>query len=219
MKNALLAGASGLVGKELLHQLLEHPGYKRIFIIVRKQIQLDHPKLNQLIVDFDKIEGLDIYEPIDEVFCTLGTTIKKAGSQEAFRKVDLDYVLSLGKFCEVHEVRKFLVVSAMGADASSRIFYNRVKGEMEQGIQALGIPMKFIFRPSLLLGDRKEFRLGERIAQALMTAIGFLFIGGLKKYRAVHARTVAKAMINVANSNADNFLILDSSQIQALGIS
>lgn len=217
MKTALLAGASGLVGNELLHQLLEHPAYSRVITVSRKPIDLEHPKLLSLIVNFEKPEDITVTGMVNDVFCALGTTIKKAGSQPAFRKVDHYYVAGLAKWSESNRVSQFLVVSAMGADPASRIFYNRVKGEMEQSVAALNIPGKFVFRPSLLLGNRKEFRLGERVSQVMMQILGFLFVGGLKKYKAISASTVVRAMIRAANTEGIAPATFNSAQIQALG--
>ncbi len=212
-KNALIAGATGLVGNELMQQLIADPAYDRIIILVRKKTTNEHPKLIQQLVDFEQIEKTVPVLPVDEVYCALGTTIKKAGSQQAFRKVDLDYVLGLGKFCEKNKINKLLIVSAMGANASSGIFYNRVKGEMEAGIKALTIPCKFIFRPSLLMGKRAEFRSGERVAQSVMGALGLLFFGGLKKYKPVWAKDVAAAMIRTARTRMDDFCVIESGEM------
>jgi len=213
MKNALIAGASGLVGSELLQLLLKGNEYDKVIAIVRKPLGFKHPKLIQEEVDFNKLTEFAPSFAVTDVFCTLGTTIRKAGSQEAFRKVDYDYVVGIGKFSERTGVQRFLVVSSMGADAASRIFYNRVKGEMEKAVQQLNIPSIFIFRPSLLIGKRSEFRPGERIAQVLMGGLGFLFIGGLKKYRPIPASTVANAMLTVALTRKEDRLVLDSAEI------
>jgi uncharacterized protein YbjT (DUF2867 family) len=213
-KNALIAGATGLVGNELLQHLLQSDEYKKVVILVRKPLELSYPKLVQQQVEFDKIASLAPLVPVHDVYCALGTTIKKAGSQPAFRKVDYDYVTDLGKFCEKHGVSKFLVVSAMGADVDSKVFYNRVKGEMEEALRRLNIPSIAIFRPSLLMGKRKEFRLGERVAQGVMGGLGFLFIGGLLKYKPISAAKVARAMINQAGRPTCGFQVVDSGAMQ-----
>ncbi len=212
-KNALIAGATGLVGNELMQQLLADPAYDKIIVLVRKPMSFQHPRLIQQQVDFEQLGKLIPVLPVDEVFCSLGTTIKKAGSQDAFRKVDFEYVISLGKFCEKNRVRHLLVVSAMGADAASRIFYNRVKGEMEAGIRKLSVPYKSVFRPSLLMGKRAEFRLGERIAQSVMGGLGFIFAGVLKKYKPIQAREVASAMIRTAKTRKEPYLIIESAEM------
>jgi uncharacterized protein YbjT (DUF2867 family) len=174
---------------------------------------MDHPKLIQIPVNYDQLESLSLPVQVHHVFCALGTTIKTAGSQDAFRKVDHDYVVNLAKFCAKNGVRKFLVVSAMGADSSSRIFYNRVKGEMEVAIQQLSIPTVAIFRPSLLMGKRKEFRSGEKVAQAIMGVLGFLFVGAMKKYKAIPAIIVANAMIQTALNGKESHQVFNSAEI------
>jgi len=215
--NALIAGATGLVGNQLLEQLLADANYSTVVILVRKPIPMDHPKLSQLVVDYDQLESLTLPVEVQHVFCALGTTIKTAGSQEAFRCVDHDYVIRVGKYCENHRAQKFLVVSAMGANSSSGVFYNRVKGEMEIAVRQLSIPFIAIFRPSLLIGKRKEFRMGERFAQGLLGSLGFLFIGGLKRYKPIQAATVARAMIRIASMPNKGFRVLDSGEMAEVG--
>ena len=215
-RNALIAGASGLVGNSLLKQLLTDDLYENVVVIVRKPLEFKHPKLTQLLVDFDLLDTFEAGMPVDDVFCALGTTIKTAGSQEAFYKVDFTYVVNLGKWCEHNAVQRFLIVSAMGASAKSGIFYNRVKGEMEAAVRQLHIPQVQVFRPSLLMGNRNEKRGGEKIAQVVMGALGFLFVGPLLKYKAIHADVVAGAMINAAKSGVNGFTVYESGQMQLM---
>jgi uncharacterized protein YbjT (DUF2867 family) len=215
-RNALIAGATGLVGKSLLQQLLLDDAYEKVIIITRKHIEIAHPKLIQFQIDFDKLESLRLDYKIDDVFCSLGTTIKTAGSQEAFYKVDFTFVVNLGKWCEANEVKKFLIVSAMGANAKSGIFYNRVKGEMEAAVRKLNISQIQIFRPSLLMGNRTEKRGGERIAQVVMGTLGFLFVGFLKKYKGIQADTVAGVMIKAAKTEVKGFRINESNEMQEM---
>ncbi len=215
-RNALIAGATGLVGSSLLRQLLADDQYDKVIVITRKPLDISHTKLVQQQIDFDKIESLEIGFQIDDVFCALGTTIKTAGSQDAFYKVDFTYVVNLGKWCEGKGVKRFLIVSAMGANAKSGIFYNRVKGEMETAVSQLNIPQKQVFRPSLLMGNRTEKRGGEKIAQAVMRGLGFLFAGPLLKYKGIHADMVAKAMIKAAKSDSTGFKIIESGEMQGM---
>ncbi|NVO20112.1 MAG: NAD(P)H-binding protein [Bacteroidetes bacterium] len=216
-RNAIIAGASGLVGNELLRQLLDDPKYSNVLILVRKKLPLEHPKLTQLEINFDNIAAQILPFPVQDAFCTLGTTIKKAGSREAFRKVDYDYVMAFGNCCKRNRVSKFLLVSAMGADSNSGIYYNRVKGDIENAIQQIDLPSVVILRPSLLMGKRKEFRLGERFAQAVIGASGFLFMGGLKKYKPIQAGKVASAMVAAAKANTGSIRILNSDEMQDAG--
>lgn len=215
-RNALIAGATGLVGSSLLKQLLDDDQYEKVIAITRKPLEITHAKLVQQPVDFDTIETLNTGFQVDDVFCTLGTTIKTAGSQDAFYKVDYTYVVNLGKWCATNNVRRFLVVSAMGANPESGIFYNRVKGEMEVAVSKLNISQKQIFRPSLLMGNRNEKRGGEKIAQVVMGALGFLFVGPLLKYKGIHADVVAGAMIKASKLNASGFKIYESGEMHGI---
>lgn len=216
-RKALIAGATGLVGNCLLQQLLADEMYDKILVVTRKPIDILHPKLIKQQIDFNTIETLKLEFKVDDVFCALGTTIKTAGSKDAFYKVDYTYVVNLGKWCEANSVQRFLVVSAMGANAKSGIFYNRVKGKMETSVSQLNIPQIQIFRPSLLMGDRKEKRGGEKIAQVIMGTLGFLFVGPLLKYKGIHADVVAKAMIKAVNQDFAGFKIYESGEMQVKG--
>ena len=215
-RNALIAGATGLVGSHLLKRLLADDQYEKVIIITRKPLENQHPKLIQKKIDFDKIESLKLDLQIDDVFCALGTTIKTAGSQDAFYKVDFTYVVSLGKWCAANGVQRFLIVSAMGASAKSSIFYSRVKGEMETTVSQLNIAQIQVFRPSLLMGDRNEKRGGEKLAQIVMGTLGFLFAGPLLKYKGIHADVVAQAMIKSAKADVKGFIVFESGQMQKM---
>lgn len=198
-KSALLAGATGLVGGFVLRRLLAHPGYSRVESWGRRELPIHDQKFTQRIVDFARLgAGVPGIAP-DEVFCCLGTTIRKAGTEEVFRRVDYDYPLALARFAKAVGAGKFLMVSALGADPKSAVFYNRVKGEVEQEIAAVGLPAAYFFRPSLLLGPRAESRPGEKIGIAAGKLLAPLLIGGLRKYRPIHADAVAAAMVHVAN--------------------
>lgn len=195
MRTALVAGATGLVGGELLRILLERPEYGRVVAIGRRKLDLTHGKLEQRLVDFDHLdEAADAFR-VDDVYCSVGTTLKKAGSQEAQRRVDYDYQLAVARGALGGGARQFLVVSSMGADPKSTFFYNRIKGELERDVAALGLPSVRIFRPSLLLGERQELRRGERIAVKLSPLFAPLFPA---KYRPILARDVALAMVKAA---------------------
>ena len=196
----LVAGATGLVGGYVLRRLLAHPSYSHVEILVRRESPIRNPKFAQRIVDFEHIDtGVPGIAP-DEVFCCLGTTIRKAGSEEGFRRVDYEYPLALARLAKAAGAGTFVMVSALGADPKSAVFYNRVKGEVEQAIAGVGLSAAYFFRPSLLLGARAENRPVEKIGIAVGKAIAPLMIGGLRKYRPVHADTVAAAMVYVANN-------------------
>lgn len=195
---ALIAGATGLIGGFCLQDLLGE--YSKVISLVRKPTGLTHPKLTELIVNFDELSSQPL-QRCDDVFCTLGTTIRKAGSQDAFRKVDFGYPAALAGWTQRAGAKQFLVVSSVGADPNTSNFYLKTKGQMEESIQRVNFQSLHIFRPSLLMGPREETRLGEQISTPIMKALGVLMIGPLSKYRAIKAGTVAQAMVHAAQQN------------------
>lgn len=217
MRTALLLGGSGLIGGHCLDLLLRDEAYTQVIALVRKPLPITHPKLTQYSVDFDRLQDFAHLLKADDVFCCLGTTIKKAGSQEAFRKVDFTYAHEAAKLAASNRATQFLLVSSLGADAKSSVFYSRVKGEIEAAVSALNFTSVSIFRPSLLLGERAEFRFGERLAEPVAKALSFFLIGGLRKYRAIEARTVAAAMIEIAKAQTKDVNIYESDRIQRIG--
>jgi uncharacterized protein YbjT (DUF2867 family) len=198
MRSALLVGASGLIGSRLLTRLLSHPEYERVTIWARRPVSLEIHKFAQVVVDFERLQEHAHQFAANDVYVALGSTMKKAGSQEAFRRVDHDYPIEVARIALRQGVQRFLMVSALGADTRSRVFYNRVKGEVETEIRALGLPKVWLFRPSLLVGDRAESRPGERAAIAVGKVIAPFMIGGLRRYRPIAADAVAAAMIHAA---------------------
>jgi uncharacterized protein YbjT (DUF2867 family) len=191
-RSALLAGATGLVGSFLLERLLASPRYARVVIWARRGIGKAHPKLKVEIIDFERLAQRRL--EADDVFCCLGSTIRQAGSQKAFHHVDFDYPVALAGAAARAGAKRFLVVSALGANPRSRVFYNRVKGEMEKAVRVAAVPKTYIFRPSLLSGPRKEERPGEKIGLVVGALLGPL----LGKYRPIHADRVAAAMVRAA---------------------
>ncbi|HSP78452.1 MAG TPA: NAD(P)H-binding protein [Myxococcaceae bacterium] len=213
-RNALVTGASGLVGGHLLDALLEDPLYQQVHSLGRRALPREHAKLEQRTVDFARLEDESL-PAAEDAFCCLGTTLKKAGSQEAFRAVDHDAVLAFARAARRAGARRFLVVTALGADPHSRIFYNRVKGEVEEALQGLGFESLVLLRPSLLLGERAESRPGERAAIVLSRALGPLLrpFGG----RPIEARTVARAMRALAHQAPPGVRVALSGELQELG--
>lgn len=212
MKTAAIAGASGLVGSHLLALLLEQQDYGKVIALVRKPLPVAHPKLEQQVVDFNDPETLKT--GADDVFSCLGTTIAKAGSQEKFREIDHDYPLNLAKAAMAGGATGFYIVSAAGADSHSSIFYSRVKGELDNTLSGMGFARLGIFRPSMLLGDRQEFRLGEKIGKMLMQGLAFMIPA---KWKAVHAATVARAMLKFALGEEQGTRIIDNADIRKTG--
>ncbi|RFU62443.1 NAD-dependent epimerase/dehydratase family protein [Peribacillus glennii] len=213
-KSALIVGASGLVGSELLQILLNEGAYRKITAIVRKPLGIQHPKLEEKTVDFNHLDHYSEYFIADDVFCCLGTTIKKAGTKEEMTKVDVGYPLAAAKLSFENGASKFLVISSMGADPDALVAYSRMKGMLEQELSKVGFQSLHIFRPSLLLGNRKEFRAGESAAGFLFPLLSFLLVGPLKKYKAIQAATVALAMYRAAQSGKKGKTIYLSDEIQ-----
>lgn len=211
MAVAVLAGTTGLVGGHLLDLLLNDERYTRVVALSRKALDRQHPKLQNLVVDFARLEEYAAQLKAEDVFCCLGTTIRQAGSQAAFRKVDFDYPLNLAKVTQEQGAKQYLLVTALGSDRASSIFYNRVKGEVEEAIGQVGFDSYHIFQPSMLLGDRKESRAGEGVGKAVMTALDFLIP---KKYKAIEATKVAKGMLAIAKQNQAGTHIHVSGELQ-----
>jgi len=194
----MLLGATGLTGGKVLQGLLGREEVTQVVALVRHKLPKLHDKLAQHEVDFDRLEDHAELFDVDVIICCLGTTIKKAGSQDQFRKVDLGYPMKAGELGRSRGVRAFILMSAIGASSSSTIFYNRVKGELEDALRDLDYPYLSIYHPSLLLGDRKEQRTAEALGIKAMPLVNRLLIGPLDKYRGIEAQTVASAMVNEA---------------------
>lgn len=212
-KTAVILGATGLVGGELLSLLLKDDFYGKVKAVARSKSEVEDPKLEWIIADFDNRSQLDDKIAADHVFCCLGTTMKKAGSKDAFYKVDFHYPLEFAKLAQAKGATQFSLVSAMGANVQSRIFYNRVKGEVEVAVSSVPFKGTNIFRPSLILGDRKEKRLGEKIAILLSGIISPFMIGPLKKYKPIQAAAIALGMLKIAKQDLNGFYIFESDQI------
>ena len=216
MKTALIIGSSGLIGKQLLSLLLESKDYDKVIVFNRKEMALNHPKLVQQLIDFEDIPSYKNLIKGDDFFCTIGTTIKKAGNKEAFRKVDFSYPKQFAEIAKTNNIKHFLIVSSLGADVNSSNFYLKTKGEIEQFIINSNIEIVSIFRPSILSGNRKEFRLGEKFGLMLMKVFSFLFIGNLKKYKPIASETVAQGMFAAAQKNKLGVSIYESDSIKNL---
>ncbi|WP_340031782.1 oxidoreductase [Paenibacillus sp. FSL K6-1122] len=218
-RKAMVIGATGLVGELLVQNLLEHPAYSLVRVLVRRPLELQHPKLEQHVVDWEQLERQDhLFDGIDDLYCCLGTTIKKAGSQDNFRQVDYHYPVRAATIAKQHGVLQMLVISSMGASAGSRVFYSRTKGEMEDALSDIGFPSLHIFRPSLILGDRNEKRFGEQMAAYAMKFLDRWMKGRADKYRAVHAATIAQAMANIALVQTQGNHVYSNEVIHVLGV-
>lgn len=201
-RTAVLAGATGLVGGELLPLLLESSLYREVRVLTRRALRRSHPRLRELMLpDFDRLPEQGQALQADDVFCCLGTTLRKAGSRAAFEKVDYGHVLALAKACRSAGARRFFVISAAGASAGSAAYYSRVKAHMETDVAKLGFEATHILRPSLLLGERGESRPAERLGQWISPLLAPLLSGPLRKYRPIEAAEVARAMLKLAEAD------------------
>ena len=213
METAIIIGATGLTGSALLNKLLNDDNFNRVISFSRKQIKLTHPKLIQHTIDFNQLNNYKDLIKGDVVFCCMGTTIKTAGSQEAFKKVDLIYPTEFAKIAKQNGVKAFYLQSSLGADSNSNNFYLKTKGEAEHKIQQLNFMSFAVFKPSILLGKRFEFRFGEFVVKVVMRLFSFLFIKKLKRYKAIHANQVAIAMINQAKLNKPGNFIIENEEM------
>ena len=210
MRTAIVAGASGLIGGELIKKLIASDDFRLIYIISRKKSGFDHEKIKELVIDFNKIDQLKFDAPIDDVFCTLGTTMKKAGSRDNFKKVDFEYVVALANLGKKAGASRFLVISSMGADPKSSVFYNKIKGMTEEALTKIGFNQLVILRPSLLLGERSEMRIAERLSGFFMKALNFLIPDN---YKAINAEKVATCMLKSALESTGNISIIKSGEM------
>lgn len=216
MKTALLVGATGLVGGFVLEKLLQDAYYDSVTILTRKTLGKSHPKLKEVLVNFDQLQNHAKDIKADVVFCCLGTTIKQAGSQEAFKKVDYEYPLRVAEIAKQNGTEKYLLITALGSSKSSMIFYNRVKGEVEEAIGKLNFNAFHILQPSLIIGERKESRTGEGIAQKLSPVYDVLMFGPLAKYKSIKAEQIAKAMIHFSKSETKGIMRHESDALQKI---
>lgn len=215
-KTACIFGSTGLIGSHLLDLLVNDSRYERIIVFNRSLKYYTHPKIKQILSDYESISEVSNELDANEYYCCLGTTIKKAKTREAFEYVDYLLPLQIARIAIENKVDKYLIVSSIGASEQSRNFYLRTKGKMEQEVSRLGIKRLHIFRPSMLLGKRNEKRLAESVGQVFMKFFGFLMFGVLRKYKAIHAKTVAAAMLAVANQNTDKKFFA-SDEIENIG--
>lgn len=215
MKTALLFGATGLVGRELLKRLLVDPHYSLVKVFLRKKLTVKHLNAEVHQVNFDSLRNSEMFMSGDDCFCALGTTRKMAGSAEAFRKVDLDYVIEIAKLAKAHGVKRFIVVSSIGSNVKSSNLYLRTKAEMEEALKQIGFEQLTIVRPSFLLGKRREVRIGERIGTFFAIALSPVMLGPLMRYRPIKAKVVAKAMIHLANGTPEK-VVYESDELVEL---
>ncbi|WP_241559256.1 NAD-dependent epimerase/dehydratase family protein [Lysinibacillus halotolerans] len=197
MRSAIVVGGTGLVGTALVKLLCDSEEYVSVTVLSRRKLDFEHPKLTVKVRSFDQLEEKDI-DFAHEVFCCLGTTMKKAKTKEQFEKIDVEYPLHIASLAKKCGIMHFIIISAIGASEKSAFYYNKVKGKLERELMALELPQLSIVRPSLLVGDRMEFRLGEKTGEWLLKGLNPFFIGPLKKYRPIEATQLALAMKVIA---------------------
>lgn len=211
MKVALLAGGTGLIGSQLLEFLVNDSRYQKIKCLTRNSLGLSHEKIEIIKTDGSNLKDIASQLEADDIFCCLGTTIKKAKTEEAFKKIDFEYPLHLASICQAKGAKQFLLISSLGANANSSVFYNKVKGEVENAITSIGFSCFHILRPSLLLGPRLETRSGEDAAKVFFKLFGFLVP---LKYKAIEAAKVARAMLHLAKQDESGKFVHESKSLQ-----
>ncbi|HZG41564.1 MAG TPA: oxidoreductase [Longimicrobium sp.] len=201
----------------MLTLLLEDPAYARVAVLGRRPTGFGHPKLTEHVAPLDRMAEHAGAFAVDDVFCCLGTTLRTAGSREAFSAVDLDAVALGARLAAEQGAARYLVVTSAGAGVRSPFFYSRVKGQAEEAVTALPFRSTVILRPSQLLGERGEWRPVEAVAQRVMAALGPAFVGPLRRYRAIDAAVVARAMVRLARQAPRGVRVVESDEIQDIG--
>lgn len=216
MKKALVFGATGFIGSQLLPMLLASTDYDRVTIVVRRDPGLTHAKLVTLVGDLDALPTLADQIDVDDVFIALGTTKAKVPDEAAYYRIDHDYPVRAAALAQARGATGVFLVTAVGANVDSSLFYIRTKGETERDVIALGIARTHIFRPSQLLGQREERRLLERFSIAVWPMIDWLFMGGARKYRGIAGADVARAMVGAASDSATGVRIHEWAAMKVL---
>lgn len=216
MKKAVLFGASGFVGLYLLDELLNNPDYEKVIIVVRKDLNINHPKLKTLIGDYHSLSDLKEQIVADDIFITLGTTKKKTPKQDEYYQIDHDYPVLAAKIAQANGATAIFLLTAIGANPKSSVFYVRTKGDVEQDIIALNFDHTHIFRPSMIMGERKEKRPLEKIMMRIWWVVNPLFIGKMNKYRGINGKDIAKAMNNSAKDQTAKITVYHWEEMNAL---
>lgn len=215
-KTAIVIGASGAVGSELLELLLADNRYEKVKLFARSKSNVTHVKIEEYIIDMLQLEKQADVFTADEVYCCIGTTKAKTPDKDAYHKIDYGIPVAAAKLASANGIKTFIVISAIGADAESKIFYNRTKGEMQDAVLSESIAKTHILQPSLIVANRREHRFVEKVAEGLMWLIDPLLFGGAIKFRSIKANTIAKAMLWLANNSYPE-VIVASDKIEKLG--
>lgn len=215
-KTAIILGATGLTGNSILQKLIEDKRYDTIKLFSRSKIEGLPKKVTQFIGDLFEIEQFKVDFTADEVYCCIGTTAKKTPNKVLYKQIDYGIPVSAAKLTKENGINTFLVISAMGANIKSRVFYNKIKGEMERDVLQQNIKNTFILRPSLIGGERNELRVIEKLGLFVFKMIQPLFIGKLKDYKIIYSESIAQAMINLANTTNHTEAIISSNNIKRI---
>ena len=216
---AVIAGSTGAIGRQLMALLIASPRFEKILVLHHRLTPYTGlAKVEQLVVDFAAIPAARAAgDDLEAVFCCVGTTQKMAGSTEAFQRVDRDVPISLARWASANDAKSFVGISSVDARATARSVYLKTKGEMETGVAAAGVRSTYLLRPSLLAGGRDEYRMAERVGNRVLAVIEPVMVGPLRKYQAVHTKTVARAMLACADRHAPGLHIVESDVVQKLG--
>ncbi|MBD0851322.1 NAD(P)H-binding protein [Maribacter arenosus] len=207
MKTAIILGATGLTGGKLLELLLNDPNYTKIKLFSRSSVGISDPKIEEYLGDMFNLNDFKAQFTGEEVFCCIGTTKSKTPNKEFYKKIDFGIAKSAALLAKENGIKTFIVISALGANAKSPIFYNRIKGQMEEAVLQMQIPKTHILQPSLIGGKREERRIGEWIFKQLMKVANLVMAGPLKKYKSIHPISIAKAMVWIANNEYERVRI------------
>jgi len=214
-KKALIIGSTGLIGRELLPVLLEEDAYEHVYALVRRPRHAKHKKLTEFVIDFDHLQAEESFFQVDDVFCCLGTTIKKAGSRDAMKKVDVEYPVRIAQLAKKRGATHFLVVSATGASTNSLFSYSRMKGELEEELKNISYNTLSILHPSLLLGNREEYRFMEGLANKAIKGIEKVKRSSISSRIAIEGKKVALAMNSIAQTSEKGVHVYSPKQIEA----
>lgn len=218
-RTALIFGATGAVGRHCLGELLASPRYSRVVLISRRATGRSDPKLSEIVTPLDRLGFLTVADvgKVDDAFCCLGTTQATAGSSEAFRHIECEYPRIGARLAKTCGAEQFLIITAIGADPRSPIFYNKIKGEVEAAVAAEGLASTSILRPSLLLGERDEFRWKEKLGEPVMRVLSLVMVGPARRLRPIEVETVARAMVRMAQNPKPGVTVYSSDRIAAIG--
>lgn len=212
-KTAIILGATGLTGRHLLKLLLEDETFSKVVVFTRRETGIKHPKLEEHIIDLLQLDNYKELFKGDVVFCCIGTTKAKTPNKKAYKAIDYGIPVTAAKLAKQNNIDTYLVISAMGASETSKVFYNKLKGEMEREVLAQKIAHTYLLQPSLIVGERSEKRGGEKFAEVIMRTFGFLIP---EKYKMIQGKTIAKAMVEIAKNGYDKGVIT-SGELQELG--